>query len=453
MRDMTKGSILGHLIHMAAFMSIGMILQTLYLVVDLYFVASLGKEAAAGLSLASNLMMTVLALTSMLGVGTTTLTAHAVGRGDHSEVKVIFNQAFMLSLLCGVIVLIVGYAIRWPYCQALSADAGVVEQGAAYLLWFVAVLALQFPLVAMSAALRGTGAVKPGMMAQIISVTINIILAPVLTVGLGTGFAMGVSGAALASFIGLIAGVTVMAIYVRTQGKLVRFDATMWKPQPAIWKRMLNIGLPAGGEFALISVYTAAVYWIIRDFGATAQAGFGIGGRVMQSVFLPVMAIAFAASPIAGQNFGARNGERVRETFRVTALVGSVLMLVTTLLFHISPGLFVQPFTKDPKVIEVATEYLTLVSWAFIASGLIFTASGMFQALGNTWPSLACSASRVVFFLFPALWMAARPGFTLRHLWLLSIASTIVQCVASLTLLQREFGRKLPAAAQQPAPV
>lgn len=443
MRDMTKGSILGHIVHMAAFMSVSMVLQTLYFLVDLYFVSSLGKEAVAGLSLASNLMMVVLALTQMLGVGTTTLVAHAVGRGDHSEVKVIFNQACGLSLVLGAMVLVLGYLLRWPYCEALSADAKVVEQGAAYLFWFVAVLGLQFPLVAMGSALRGTGVVKPGLVVQMISVAINIVLAPVLTVGLGTGFAMGVGGAALASLVGLIVGVVAMSHYVRTQGKLVQFDLALWRPRLDIWKRMMNIGLPAGGEFALISVYTAAVYWIIRSFGATAQAGFGIGGRVMQSVFLPVMAVAFAASPIAGQNFGARLGDRVRETYRTTALLGAALMGITTLLCHISPSLFITPFSQDPAVVEVATEYLTLVSWAFVASGLIFTASGMFQALGNTWPSLACSASRVVFFLFPALVMASRPGFTLRELWLLSIASTILQCVASYLLLQREFARKL----------
>ena len=443
MRDMTKGSILGHLIHLAAFMSVSMILQTLYFLVDLYFVSSLGKEAVAGLSLAGNLMLAVLALTQMLGVGTTTLIAHATGRKDPAEVKLVFNQACVLSLVLGGLVTLAGYALRWPYCQALSADAQTVEQGAAYLFWFVAVLGLQFPLVAMGSALRGTGAVKPGLVVQVISVVINIILAPVLTVGWGTNYAMGVGGAALASLVGLTVGVSAMTYYIRTKGQVVAFDRTMWKPRPDVWRRMLNVGLPAGGEFALFSVYGAAVYWIIRSFGASAQAGFGIGGRVMQSVFLPVMAVSFAASPLAGQNFGARQGDRVRRTFWTAAIAGSTLMAVVTLICQVSPASLVRPFTQDADVIAVAAEYLTLVSWSFVASGLNFTASGMFQALGNTWPSLMCSASRVVFFLAPALVLASKPGFTLRQLWLLSVASTAVQAVAAVTLLQREMRRKL----------
>ena len=78
---------------------------------------------------------------------------------------------------------------------------------------------------------------------------------------------------------------------------------------------MLDVGLPAGGEFALMFVYMGVIYWVISDFGAAAQAGFGIGSRIMQSIFMPAMAIAFAAGPIAGQNFGAKQGSRVRETF------------------------------------------------------------------------------------------------------------------------------------------
>ena len=88
-------------------------------------------------------------------------------------------------------------------------------------------------------------------------------------------------------------------------------------------RHMLVIGIPAGGEFVLLAVYVALIYWIIRPFGAAAQAGFGLGSRLMQSIFLPAMAVAFAAAPIAGQNYGARLAGRVRATFK-SAAVGCV---------------------------------------------------------------------------------------------------------------------------------
>ena len=107
--------------------------------------------------------------------------------------------------------------------------------------------------------------------------------------------------------------------------KYVAFDPAMFRARFATWKRILRIGLPPGGEFALMFVYLGVVYWVIRHFGAPAQAGFGIGSRVMQAIFLPAMAVAFAVAPIAGQNVGGGHAPRVRETFRVAAILGSAI--------------------------------------------------------------------------------------------------------------------------------
>jgi Na+-driven multidrug efflux pump len=172
--------------------------------------------------------------------------------------------------------------------------------------------------------------------------------------------------------------------------------------------------------------------------------------RVMQSLFLPVMAVAFAVAPVAGQNFGARQFARVRETFRSAALLSSVLMLVITLICQLRPEWFIERFTTDPGVVAVGAPYLRIISWNFVANGLIFTCSGMFQALGNTWPSLLSSASRLVTFVLPAVLLSRQPNFTLTEVWYLSVATVSLQAVLSLVLLLREFRRKLvapPAAA------
>jgi Na+-driven multidrug efflux pump len=192
------------------------------------------------------------------------------------------------------------------------------------------------------------------------------------------------------------------------------------------------------------------IYWVIRHFGAEAQAGFGVGSRVMQAIFLPAMAVAFATAPIAGQNVGGGHGHRVRETFRSAVIVGSSIMLVLTLRCQWRPEWLVHGFTNDPQVVAVAAQFLHIISWNFVASGIIFTCSGMFQALGNTLPALLSSATRLVTFAIPAVWLSTRPGFELRHLWFLSVATVALQALASLWLLHREFGRKriaVPAAA------
>src|SRR5690606_36970359 len=175
------------------------------------------------------------------------------------------------------------------------ADAATQAAGATFLYYFLPGFALQFAIVTMGSALRGTGIVKPTMAIQALTVVLNTLLAPVLIAGWGTGWALGVAGAGLASSISVAVGVVMLTFYFLKLEKYVFFVPTLWRPDFSTWKRLLDVGLPAGGEFALMFIYMGVIYWIISDFGAAAQAGFGIGSRIMQSIFMPAMAIAFAA--------------------------------------------------------------------------------------------------------------------------------------------------------------
>jgi len=276
-----------------------------------------------------------------------------------------------------------------------------------------------------------------------LTVVLNAILAPVLIAGWGTGKPLGVAGAGLATTISIAFGVVLLSLYFARLEKFVGFEARLWAPRLETWRRILAIGLPAGGEFALMFVYMAVIYTLIRDFGATAQAGFGIGSRVMQAIFLPAIAIAFAASPVAGQNVGAGLFDRVRATFRAATIMGSVLMIALTLICQIKPEWFVRGFTHDEAVVAVAAEFLRYISWNFVAQCIVFTCSGMFQALGNTVPALISSASRFFTFALPAVWLSRQPGFQLHHVWLVSMASVALQAVFSLWLLRRQFQQRL----------
>src|SRR6185295_6831828 len=154
-------------------------------------------------------------------------------------------------------------------------------------------------------------------------------------------------------------------------------------------------------------------YWAIRDFGPATQAGFGIAQRVMQALFVPVMAIAFAAAPVAGQNFGAGHGERVKETFRAAAWLSAALMFADTVVCLWQADSLVRLFSSDPAVIAVGDTYLRIIAWNFIAAGIAFTCSSMFQALGNSWPSLISSGTRVVTYVAAAIWLGAHGHFEL----------------------------------------
>jgi putative MATE family efflux protein len=446
MHDLTKGPIAGHIVRLAAPIAAGMVFQTLYYLVDLYFVARLGGTAIAGVSAAGNVQFVVIALTQILGVGTMVLVSHASGRKDRDDANLIYNQSLLMAALLAVLTLVGGFGLSRWYLGTISADAATVEAGMTYLRWFTPGMALQFALVAMGSALRGTGIAKPTMVVQVLTVLLNVILAPVLIAGVGTGRPMGIAGAGLASSIAVAAGVLMMFVYFERLEKFVGFDAALFRPRMDAWSRILKIGLPAGGEFALMFVYMAVVYWTIRGFGAEAQAGFGVGGRVMQAVVLPAMAVAFAAAPIAGQNFGAGLHDRTRRTFATATILGTSLMLLLTVVIQLEAERMVAFFTKDAAVVAIAVSFLHIISFNFVASGVIFTCSGMFQALGNTIPSVISSATRIVTFAIPAVWLSTRPGFQIRHIWVLSVATVAVQLAVSLLLVRHQFRRRLDPA-------
>jgi putative MATE family efflux protein len=261
--------------------------------------------------------------------------------------------------------------------------------------------------------------------------------------GWGTGHPLGVAGAALASFVAVAVGVVILAWYVVRSDSYLQFVPQEWKPRLALWGRMLKIGLPAGAEFGLMGVYMMVVYTISRPFGAAAQAGFGVGLRVIQAGFMPVVAMGFAVSPVAGQNFGARLPARVRQTFRVGALMAAGFMVILTLLCQLAAEPMIGIFSRDPEVLAVGGQYLRITSIAFVASGIVFVSSSMFQALGNTIPPLLSSVARILIVVVPALLLSRLPGFQLHWIWYLALGATLVQCLSNVLLLRRDYARKL----------
>ena len=443
MQDLTTGSLTGHLLKTTSFMLVSMVFQALYVLVDLFWVGRLGTDAVAAVGISANLSFVVLAISQMLGVGTTTVVSHAAGRKEHVQATYLFNQSQVLSMGAGVIFLAVAMPFRTSYAAALSADATMQRLTEEYLLWFIPAMALQFAIVAMGAALRGTGNFKPGMIVQTASVFVNIVLAPLLIFGWGPFPAMGISGAAVATFVAVVVGVIWISFYFVDRDAYLRFHCSDWKPEFRVWGQMLKIGLPAGVEFGLMGVYMVVVYAISRRFGAAAQAGFGVGFRIVQSVFLPIVALGFAVAPVAGQNFGAKQGDRVRAVFKTAASIAAAFMLPAGIGVYLAAPQLIGIFSSDPEVLQVGVDYLHIVTLNFVASGITFVSASMFQGMGNTLPSLATSFLRIIVGIAPAVVLSGRPEFALTWIWWFTVVSTTLQMALNLVLLQREFRIKL----------
>jgi putative MATE family efflux protein len=443
MQDLTTGSLTGHLLKTTSFMLVSMVFQTLYVLMDLFWVGRLGTDAIAAVGLSANLSFIVIAITQVLAVGATTVVSHASGRKDQERAIFLFNQSQVLSMAAGLLFLGAAMLFRHRYAAALSSTEGMRIATEQFLLWFIPAMALQFAMVAMGAALRGTGNFKPGMWVQTGTVLINLVLAPFLIFGWGPFPAMGVSGAALSTLVSIVVGVAWISFYFVDAQAYLRFHFGSWKPQPRVWWDMLKIGLPAGAEFALMGVYMAVVYAITKPFGAAAQGGFTIGLRIVQSAFLPVLALGFAVAPVAGQNFAARKGERVRAAFKAAAGMAAGAMLISAIGIFFAADALMGIFTRDPAVIAVGVDYLHIVAITFVGSGVTFVSSSMFQAMGNTIPSLVTSGLRLFVSIVPAILLSRMAGFHLTWIWYVSALAVFLQMSANLILLQREFRLKL----------
>jgi putative MATE family efflux protein len=443
MKDLTTGPVSRHLLATAGFMLVMMVFQTLYFLIDLYWVGRLGTAAVAGVSIAGQLSLIVLALGQMLGVGTTTLISHAAGRQDSAEAGHLFNQALGVSLATAVAFLAIGLAGLNVYADGMSADAATAAAARDYLTWFIPAMALQFPLGVMSAALRGTGQFRTPMIVSTVSVTLNMALAPVFIFGWGTGRAFGVAGAAISSLVSIVVALVWLSTHFTGPGVWLRLSRAEARPRLAAWRRLLGIGLPAGFEFVMMALYQAVVFTLARPFGAAEQAGFGIGMRVIHAAFMPVVALGFAVAPVAGQNVGARLPHRVRAVFRDAALMATAAMVMLAVAVHLWGRAMVQFFTPDPAAIQAGAVYLEIISWNFVAAGMVFVSSSLFQALGNTLPSLIASALRMTIVIVPALVLSRHPDFRMAWIWYLSVGAAWVQLALSLVLLRREFQRRL----------
>lgn len=441
--DLTVGPVRQHLVRMGLFMLVAMLVQTAYSIIDIYWVSRLGREAVAAVAIGTNLMMAVLALTQVLSVGTVSQVSRAAGARDKALVATLFNQSQMFGAVLGLVFAGAAWLIRIPYCSRQAGDPVTAQLAADFLLWFVPALFLQFPMMGLGAALRGVGDMRTVAVTQAGTIGLNIVLAPFLIFGWGTGHAYGVAGAAMATLLSMLIGVTAMLVVVYRRGTYFDTARGSWAPQLPIWGRILKTGLPSGMEFGVMALYFGFILAVIRPFGAGAQAAFGIGMRVMQIGMLPAIALAFAGSAVAGQNYGAKLPARVRECHRASTIIAVTTCTVLMLPMLLFPTQIMRLFSDDPSVLDYGTDFLRMLPWNLVASAFIFPCFSIFNGFGNTVPSLIASASRIGFIIVAVSWLATLPDFRIHEVWQLSIVGTILQAVLNLWFVRRAFRKHL----------
>lgn len=427
---------------------IGVIVQNLYGIIDLYWVGHLGTESVAAVALANNVLLAVLATTQMLAVGTSALVAQASGRQDRTEVARLFNQSMLVGVAVGALLTLSLFLLRREYSDWLAGDARTSALTQQFLAWFAPAMFLQFVMVVLASALRGIGDVRSAALAQVGTVVLNMILAPLLIFGVITGRPAGVTGAAVATLISVAVGALFLFGYVIRRKRHFSFRPAAWVPDLALWWQVMRIGLPSALEFGIMALSFGFVMAVIQPFGPAAQAAFGVGMRILQFGVAACMAFSFAAAAVIGQNYGARSEERVRAAFRAVLMINLLISAVFVALVQLAPQRVLGWFSQgDEEMIRIGAELLRILGWNVVATGVAVACNAVFSGLGNTLPSLASSATRLMLIVGSVLWLRDHAQFQLRWIWQISLVAMVVQASINLFFVRRQLAERFGAGA------
>lgn len=451
MRDLTRGSIVAHLLRMTGPTLVGLGVQIFCNLVDLYFVARIGGRALAGVATAQFIVIITVALSQTISVGALSVVSVAVGSGNWKRAQDIFDQSLSMSAVAGLVTLLLCYPIARSL--ELMTDAETAGLAQTYFYASLPALALIYPGAAVASALRAAGIVFMPTMIRLGVVALNVLLAPILIAGWGTGRPLGVAGAGLATTIATLIGTIGFVVLLKSSRSPFHLRPSAWRPDFAHWREIAKIGGPAALDFLLAILLPLILYWRLQSFGTDVQAGAALGSRLQQALLIPAAALAYSATPILGQNIGAGQSVRANEALRVAMIATAVATISLAFLCYSQPMILIAPFATEGVVAATAAEYLRVTCWSIVAFGFTLTAISMFQALGNTKPPLLGSAVRLLVFTVPALWLTPLWLFTFTGLLQLSVIAAVIETVLCLLLLNVEMRRNRPAKAARSAPV
>ena len=383
--DLTQGSIPRILIQLATPIIVGMVLFTLYFMVDLYFVGRLGPDAVAAVSISGNAFFVILGLAFVLGTGGMALMARAVGKRDMAEAGTVFRQTLLMTVLTGVVVSALGWIIAEPYIRFFGGVGPSLKWGVEYFKIFSISFFFILLLQVLMSCFRGMGNTKTPMFINLQSVLLNIVLDPILIFGLLGAPEMGVRGATLASLLSQIYSMALYAYHVFVKNVPMNI-AGEWRLRFTVIRRSLAIGLPSGVTYFLLAFNMLITYRVLGPYGTAALAAVGIGFRILQSIYLPVVALTSAMAAVVAQNMGARRPSRVLRTFRTGWIISSGIMVLGTLLCLALPAFLMGIFNDDPEVIAYGTTYLTVMGLGTVVVGTIMSVSAVFQGSARHTP-------------------------------------------------------------------
>ncbi len=405
--DYTSGPIGQAIFLLAIPMVLEMIMESLFALSDVFFVARLGATAVATVGLTESMMIVVYTLAMGLSISGTAVVARRIGEKDADGAGRAAVQAILLGAIIAALIALTGSLLAPTLLRFMGAGSDVIASGTMFARVMLGGSVTAFLLFVVNATFRGAGDAAVSMRVMWLANGINIVLGPMLIFGIGPFPAMGVTGAAVATTIGRGTGL-LFALYRLTRGTgnlHVRRSHVVFEPRTMLSMLRLSVN----GTF---QVLVGSLSWIIlvrlmAVFGSAAMAGYTIAVRMVMFAMLPAWGLGNAAATMVGQALGAGNPDRAEQAVWTAARYNVAFLGLMGVIFGVFAPLIVSAFTSDTSVSRVAVDGLRLMAFGFplFAFGMVLTQS--FNGAGDT--STPTRINIGVFWLFeiPLAWFLA----------------------------------------------
>ncbi len=393
-------------------------MQVGYNIIDIFWVGKLGATAIASVSLAGNVFFIILAVGQIIGSGTVALVAHSFGAELHDRANSIIRQSLQITSLIALFVSILGFIYSREIMVILGGRGMVLALSTEYLR--IVFIGFFFQLLSFSInyAFRGAGDMKTPMMIMLVATVINVVLDPLLILGIGFFPRLEVQGAAIATAIAKCMSFLfgfIILMKGKSGIKLKRFD-TLYL-ESAVIKTILSVGIPVGFSYILMGFTVMAAFNIVASFSEHALASLGIGIRILQLASLLIVSVGISTTTMVGQSLGARDDKKAVQIGSVAMISSVIIMIFFTTIFATNAQFLLGLFTENLKVIENGVDFMRIASFYLIFGALTVSMTGVLRGAGYTLPPMFAGFIKLLIVRFMAYFFAIDLGMGLKSVW------------------------------------
>lgn len=405
---MKERPILPLLASMALPMVLSMLVNSLYNIVDSFFVAQISEAAMTALSLVYPVQNFINAVAIGFGVGINAVISIALGAGDRRRADAAATHGMVLSALHGLILTLASIAVMPLFLARFTTDPAVIQMGLAY-----SKTAFSFSVIIMlglsfEKIFQAVGRMKVTMAALLTGCVSNILLDPVLIFGLGPFPELGISGAALATGIGQVLTLLVYLAAYRLIPIPVRLRRDCLRPDATLDRKLYGVGVPAILNLALPSLLISVLNGLLSAYSQSYVVILGIYYKLQTFLYLPASGIVQGMRPLIGYNYGAGERGRVRQLYNATLCASGIIMAFGTVVCLLWAEPLMGLFTSQPDTIQAGGTALRIICAGFVISSVSVTSSGALEGLGKGAQSLVISLCRYVVVILPAAFLLCR---------------------------------------------